>query len=374
MKRYTVIESLTLPRTQEQADILSALTDIRNRLATVSVGQLPHETPELGNTKPEYFGITLVTKEGHVFDVGDYDIPFTLQTLTHPFLFASALDDWGRDLVLNYVDVQQSDNGFPAFRHIESQGYLPENPLLRCGALAMASLVDGDNPTERLNRLIDRYNQFVGHKVHVDISTFMSLRLRGHQIRALGYLLVNAGLLDVNRLDEVLDLYFQQSSVLVTGHDLAVMAATVANQGVNPLTGRRVMHQSYVKDLLSVMAVNGMGAHSGTWLYEVGIPTAVSNSGAMMAVVPNKFGIAIYSPLLDEDGVSVRGRMVLEELSKRFDCHCFNGMAPTSSMETLLKPKSGSVPSEMPEDLNGELLDRDPVIIPLLENDLMANP
>ena len=377
-KRYTVIDTVTVPRTDEQAQIMSVLTDIHQRLMVVGHGHLPNDFPELGNTKPEYFGISLITRTGHVFDVGDYDIPFTLQSLSHPFLFSLALDDWGRELVLNYVNIRPS-NG-TTLHQLETTGYLPENPLVRSGALAIAGLVNGDNPTERLNRIIDRYSQYVGHKIHVDISTFMSSRQRNHHLRALGHLMINAGLVDQTRLDEILDLYLQQASVLTTGHDLAMMASTLANGGINPITRRRVMNAEHVKDVLSAMAISGMGHQSSTWLFNVGMPATNSVSGGLLAVMPGQFGVAIYSPLLDEEGLSIRGRMVCEELSQRLDCHMLSGLPPNQTLTDLLAnpvPAPSMAPTSpmahtasKPPGLQGD--DSDPVIIPLLENDLFA--
>jgi glutaminase len=146
--------------------------------------------------------------------------------------------------------------------------------------------------------------------------------MTGHRNRAIGHLMLNFGMVGQN-LEETLELYFQQCSILMNCHDLAVMGATLANAGVNPLTGERAIEQQYVKDLLSVMHSCGMYDYAGEWAYRVGIPAKSGITGGIVAVVPGQVGIATFSPLLDAKGNSIRGIRVFEELSRRFGLHVF---------------------------------------------------
>jgi glutaminase len=139
----------------------------------------------------------------------------------------------------------------------------------------------------------------------------------------MAHLMLNFGMID-QPIDEALDLYFQQCAVLVTAHDLAVMAATLANQGINPVTGHRAVGAEHVRDILSVMYTCGMYNFAGEWAFRVGIPAKSGVSGGILAVVPNQAGIAVFSPPLDSRGNSVRGLKVFEALSREYGFHLFD--------------------------------------------------
>ena len=190
-------------------------------------------------------------------------------------------------------------------------------------AIATTSLIKGADATERLNRLLDMFRRYIGRDVFVDISVFTSERATGHRNRAMAHLMLNFGMIQPN-IEESLDLYFQQCAIMVNCQDLAVMAVTLANKGVNPMTGEQAVESSYVKDILSVMYTCGMYNFAGEWAYKVGIPAKSGICGGIIAVVPNKMGIGVFSPLLDERGNSVRGVKVCEELSRILGLHLFD--------------------------------------------------
>jgi glutaminase len=195
--------------------------------------------------------------------------------------------------------------------------------MVNAGAIATTSLITGNDPADRLNRMLAMFQRYVGDQVFVDVSTFMSERSTGHRNRAMAHLMLNFGMID-QPIDEALDLYFQQCAVLVTTHDLAVMAATLANQGVNPITGDRAVGAEHVRDILSVMYTCGMYNFAGEWAFRVGIPAKSGVSGGILAVVPNQAGIAVFSPPLDGHGNSVRGLKVFEALSQQYGFHLFD--------------------------------------------------
>lgn len=150
----------------------------------------------------------------------------------------------------------------------------------------------------------------------------MSERTTGHRNRAMAHLMLNFGMID-QKIDEALDLYFQQCSIMVNCHDLALMAATLANKGINPITKEQAVKTCYIKDILSVMYTCGMYNFAGEWVYKVGLPAKSGVSGGIMVVVPNQGGIAVFSPLLDGNGNSIRGIKVCEELSQEMRLHLF---------------------------------------------------
>ncbi|RYZ97489.1 MAG: glutaminase A, partial [Proteobacteria bacterium] len=162
-----------------------------------------------------------------------------------------------------------------------------------------------------------------GHPVHLDGSVFVSERFSGHRNRAIAHLLRHFGRMGPD-LDENLDLYFQQCSILFSTNDMALMAATLANGGVQPQTGDRVLARSNLRPLLSLMFTCGMYDSSGEWAFHVGLPAKSGVSGGILAVVPGKMGIAVTSPLLDGCGHSVRGHAVFRELAERWNLSLFD--------------------------------------------------
>ena len=193
-------------------------------------------------------------------------------------------------------------------------------------------LIRGADPTERLRKLLSAFEVYTGRPMSIDAAVFTSERSTGHRNRAIAHLMLNFGMIS-GSVDETLDLYFQQCSMLVTCQDLAMMAATLANGGVNPVTGQRALAAEHLRDVLSVMYTCGMYDYAGEWAYTVGVPAKSGVSGGLLAVVPGRMGIAVFSPPLDERGNSVRGIRVCEELSRDLGLHVF---APTSGRASAL--------------------------------------
>ena len=212
--------------------------------------------------------------------------------------------------------------------------------MVNAGAIATADLVKGKDFPERVSRLLAMFSRYCGREVYIDNSVFMSERMTGHRNRAIGHLMLNFGMVG-ERIEESLELYFQQCSVLVNCHDLAIMGATLANGGVNPLTGQRAIQQPYVKYLLSIMLSCGMYDYAGEWAYRVGIPSKSGVGGGIVGVIPGQFGIGIFSPPLDAKGNSVRGIQACQELSQRFGLHIFeSGFTGTKVCELLSPARS----------------------------------
>lgn len=270
---------------------------------------------------PELFSICIVTVDGQTYKVGDYQQQFTIQSISKVFAYGLALEDHGRDYVLTRVGVEPTGDAFNAII-LDEKSKRPYNPMVNAGAIATTSLIKGNGPTESLNRVLEMFSKYTGRDTMVDISVFTSERSTGHRNRAIAHLMLNFGMIDQN-IEEVLDLYFQQCAVMVNCQDLAVMAATMANKGVNPVTGEQALDSRYIKDILSVMYTCGMYNFAGEWAYKVGLPAKSGVCGGIMAVVPHKMGIGVFSPLLDVRGNSVRGVKVCEELSRRLGLHLF---------------------------------------------------
>ncbi len=304
------------------SSLQSILEDLHNRYKSLQDGVVANYIPELAKVNPDLFSICLVTVDGEVYQVGDRDQLFTIQSISKVFAYGLALEDCGRDDVLTKVGVEPTGDAFNAII-LDEQSKRPYNPMVNAGAIATTNLIKGADSTERLNRLLDMFRRYVGHDVFVDISVFTSERATGHRNRAMAHLMLNFGMIQPN-IEESLDLYFQQCAVMVNCKDLAVMAATLANKGINPVTGYRALENIYVKDILSVMYTCGMYNFAGEWAYKVGIPAKSGVCGGIIAVVPNRMGIGVFSPLLDRRGNSVRGVKVCEELSRILGLHLFD--------------------------------------------------
>jgi len=237
------------------------------------------------------------------------------------------------------VGVEPTGEAFNAIV-LDEKSNRPFNPMVNAGAIATADLIKGKDYPERVNRLLGMFSRFCGREVYLDNSVFMSERATGHRNRAIGHLMLNFGMVG-ERIEESLELYFQQCSVLVNCRDLAIMGATLANGGVNPITKVRAIQQPLVKYLLSVMLSCGMYDYAGEWAYRVGIPSKSGVGGGIVGVIPGHFGIGIFSPPLDAKGNSVRGIRVCTELSERFGLHCFESGFGGKKLQELLAPTRG---------------------------------
>ncbi len=286
--------------------------------------------PELTKADPRHFGIALASMDGHVYEIGDTTVPFTIQSISKAFVFALALDVVGVERVEAAVGVEPSGDAFNSIR-LRSDNR-PFNPMVNSGAIACSGLLyeaGGEKAAERIREVLGR---LAGRELTIDEPVFASERLTGDRNRAIAYLLRNYGIIR-NDVDAVLDVYFRQCSVLVTARDLALMAATLANGGVNPVTGERVIGRYAVSRTLSVMTSSGMYDFAGEWIYRVGFPAKSGVGGGILAAFPSQFGLGTFSPRLDEHGNSVRGLKVCEAISSQFELHMLNR---TSDVRTCI--------------------------------------
>jgi glutaminase len=321
--------------------LTSFLEELHLKYKPLRDGAVASYIPELAKVDPDLFGICVMTVDGRVYKVGNYDHLFTIQSISKIFVYGLALVEHGRDYVLTKVGVEPTGDAFNAII-LDERSKRPYNPMVNAGAIATTSLIRGSGPTERLNNMLDMFRRYIGRNdIVVDISTFMSERTTGHRNRAIAHLMRNFGMID-EKIDEALDLYFQQCSIMVNCEDLAVMAATLANKGFNPKAKEQAIDKSYIKDILSVMYTCGMYNFAGEWVYKVGLPAKSGVCGGIIVVVPDRMGIGVFSPPLDVNGNSVRGIKVCEELSQRFGLHLFDcSMNNSKCLETPETPSNG---------------------------------
>lgn len=302
-----------------EGPIQAYLQQLHSRFAPLDSGQVASYIPELAVVDPDAFAIVIATVDGQVYEVGDSRRPFTIQSVSKPLVYGAALEDQGRERVLRAVGVEPSGDAFNSIS-LEPGTGRPRNPMINAGAIATSALIEGSTATDRLQRVLDVLSAYAGRPLEIDDKVFESERSTGHRNRAIGHMLRNYGTI-ADDPEPSLELYFRQCSVLVDCRDLALMAATLANGGVNPVSGHTALSPEFVGPVLSVMTTCGMYDFAGEWVYRVGLPAKSGVGGGILAVLPGQLGIGVFSPRLDERGNSVRGVQVCEALSRDLGLH-----------------------------------------------------
>ena len=326
------------------------LDDIVAEYAPVTDGALADYIPELTEVDPTGFGLTLSASDGYLYQAGDAQSEFTIQSISKPFTYALALELAGQDAVDAKIGVEPSGDAFNEIS-VDEKTKTPKNAMINAGAIAAVSLIPGATPDERFARIQDFYSACAGRPLELDEAVYRSEKATGNRNRAIAYMLTSFGVLEDDP-DEVLDVYFRQCSLRVTSVDLARMAATLARGGVNPQTGRRVADSKVVQRTLSVMVTCGMYNGAGDWVSAVGMPAKSGVGGGILAVLPGQLGIGVYSPLLDGRGNSVRGVLVCRALSDRLGLHFLNvSRESRSTIRAIYEASPGIRVYEMHGDL-----------------------
>jgi glutaminase len=302
--------------------ILDYLQSLHTRFQGLSDGNVADYIPELARANPDWFGICIATHDGFIYEVGDSAQAFTIQSISKPLTYGLALEDRGEDAVLDKIGVEPSGDVFNAIS-LRPQSGAPLNPLINAGAIAACGLISGDTIQQKTARILDSFSRYAGRSLDIDKMVYRSESETGHRNRAIGWMLRNFAILG-SEPTPTLETYFQQCSIRVTCRDLALIGATLANGGVNPVTGIRAIAEEYVDNVLSVMATCGMYDYSGEWLYRTGLPAKSGVGGGILAVQPGRMGISVFSPRLDEHGNSVRGIAVCRALAADLGLHMFD--------------------------------------------------
>ncbi|MFF5182033.1 glutaminase [Micromonospora sp. NPDC000316] len=297
--------------------LIEALEDVAPDTSGVRAGYIP----ELAAADPDRLAAVFATVDGVVYGAGDSDVEFTIQSISKPFTYALALADRGFDAVVAKVGVEPSGEAFNEISLEDGTGR-PRNPMINAGAITTHSLagVPGLEPGERLERVVSGLSAFAGRRLEVDEAVCASELANAHRNLAIGHLLRSHGVLTEDPAT-VVEGYTRQCSLLVTARDLALMAATLANRGVNPRSGERVVPEPVVRQVLSVMATCGMYDAAGDWATQVGIPAKSGVAGGLIGALPGQIGIATFSPRLDPHGTSVRGVSLFERFSADMGLH-----------------------------------------------------
>ena len=301
--------------------LVEILCDTHARHRPNRAGILADYIPQLRRADPEAFGIAIATVDGVLHTVGDADKPFTIQSVSKAFVYCLALELAGREAVLARVGVEPSGDAFNAIV-FDPRTNMPFNPMVNAGAITVTGIVHKVVGKSAFDLILEKLSEAAGRTLTVDESVYRSEAETGHRNRAIGHLLRNVSAVD-GPVDEILDVYFRQCSIVVTAADLARMGSTLAHVGDNPVTGRQVFELAAVRNTLAVMFTCGMYDYSGNWAFDVGVPAKSGVGGGICGVVNRQLGIGSYSPRLDPQGNSVRGVAAFTEIANELGLHAF---------------------------------------------------
>ena len=283
--------------------------------------------PALERADPTRFGVCIVGVSGNVFEAGDTQTPFTIMSVVKPFVFAMVCEEIGAEEAHRLIGVNATGLPFNSLAAIEQGPGSRTNPMVNSGAIATTSLVAGATVDAKWSTIVSVLSRFAGRELTVDEEVYASASATNHRNQEIARLLDSLGALHWDARETV-DLYTRQCSLSVTARDLAVMGATLACGGANPLTGDRVVDSATCHDVLAVMAIAGLYETSGDWLYQVGLPGKSGIGGGIVTVSPGKGGLATYSTPLDGAGNSVRGQLVARALSRQLGLDLFVSAQP----------------------------------------------
>jgi glutaminase len=300
--------------TPQAAEIEAALKAAYIKYKTLQEGANADYIPALAKVDSNIYGIALVTPDGKIYTAGDIKSEVSIQSISKVFTMALVMEEKGPDALLNNMGVDATGQVFNSIVAIEQYKGAEMNPLVNPGAIATTSMVAGNSREQIWNKILSTYNDFAGRKLAVNEEVFKSESDTNQRNQAIGKLMYAYGRIKDNP-DQATDIYTEQCSVNVNARDLAIMAATLANGGLNPVTGKQVMRNEYVPEVLAVMATAGLYDDSGKWLYATGLPAKSGVGGGIIAVSPGRFGIAVISPRLDVAGNSVRAQKAIADIS-----------------------------------------------------------
>ena len=309
---------ISVTQAQSPAEIQKAVDSAHVKYRALQQGKNADYIPALAKVDPKIYGIALVTTDGKVYTAGDLKSEVSIQSISKVFTLAKVIEEQGPEAIEKTVGVDATGMRFNSIVAVEMaqklQGGPEMNSLVNPGAIATTSMVKGANRDQVWNSLLNFYSDFAGRPLSIDQEVFKSESDTNQRNQAIGSLMYAYGYIKTNPM-QATDIYTEQCSVSVNAKDLAVMAATLANGGKNPITGKQVIKSENVPKILAVMATAGLYDDSGKWLYHTGLPGKSGVGGGIIAISPGKFGIAVISPPLDDAGNSVRAQKAIADIS-----------------------------------------------------------
>ena len=303
--------------------IRSALQEAHQQFKTVTDGENANYIPYLAKVPSSLFGLAVTTAEGETFEVGDTRYEFAIESISKVFSLALLLEEMGPVEVRAKVGADPTGLPFNSVVAIELHGGKPLTPLVNAGAMATVSLVKAATPDERWQKLLSMYSRLAGRQLSLNDEVYQSEAATNFHNRAIAWLLFSYGTMYSDPI-QACDVYTKQCSVGVTAADLAIMGATLAADGVNPITRSRVLSSGNVPHILAEMTMEGLYTTSGDWAYKVGLPGKSGVGGGLLAVAPGVLAISSFSPPLDPVGNSIRGQQAIEYIASALKLNVYS--------------------------------------------------
>ena len=302
--------------------VRSLVAEAHTLFKTNTHGVVADYIPALAKVPADLFGICVVGVKGSIFTAGDADYEFSIQSVSKPFVFALVCQAIGAEAAREKVGVNSTGLPFNSVMAVELNSDRTMNPMVNAGAIATTSLVPGKTADQKWEFIQHGLSRFAGRPLTLNREVYESEAATNLRNRGIAKLLEGYGRMYFDAL-EATDIYTRQCSLNVNARDLAVMGATLADGGVNPITGERVIDPINCKRVLAALATAGLYELSGDWLFEIGLPGKSGVSGGIFTVSPGKGGLGTFSPRLDNAGNSVRGQLVSKYLSERLGLNLF---------------------------------------------------
>ena len=274
--------------------------------------------PALAKVPSNLFGLTAVTADGTVLETGDSSYPFAIESISKVFSMALVMEAVGAQEMLKKVGADPTGLPFNSVMALELHRGKPLSPLVNAGAMATVSLLPAANADEKWQKILDGYSQFAGHSLEVMDAVYTSEAATNSHNRGIAWLMSSYGTL-YDDPDTTCDIYTKQCSIAITCKDLAVMGSTLANGGVNPITGKAIINPEFLPHIFAEMTMEGLYGASGDFAYTVGLPGKSGVGGGLLAVVPGQLALSAFSPRLDPIGNSVRGQKAMRFISDALD-------------------------------------------------------
>ncbi len=287
-------------------------------------GKLASYIPALLRANPDDLGIAIVDLQGRKYFAGEYDKNFTIQSISKVVSLILALGDNGRENVFNKVNVEPTGDEFNSIVNLEKKDQTkPYNPMINAGAIVTTSLIYGENEEDKFQRILNFIKRATNNpNIGLNEEVYISEKETGDRNRALAYFMKSNGMLEGN-IEEILDLYFKQCSIEANALDLAMFGSVLANDGVTPWSGERLISRENCRIVKTIMVTCGMYDASGEFAVRIGVPAKSGVGGGIVATVPRWMGIGIYGPALDKKGNSLAGTNLLKDLSQELDLSIF---------------------------------------------------
>ena len=299
------------PNAISKEKIEAALNEAYDKFKDLKEGKNADYIKELANVDPNIFGIALVTVDGQVYTKGDVQSQVSIQSVSKVFTMAQVIEEQGHQAVQDKIGVDATGMRFNSIVAIEMQKGKEINPLVNPGAIAASSLIAGNDSAAKWKHIVEVQSDFAGRPLSLDMPVYISEAGDNLRNQAIAHLLFAYGRMYFDPVQST-DIYTKQCALSVNAKDLATMAATLANGGVNPVTKKKVVSPETAMYTLPVMATAGLYDNSGIWFYNSGVPAKSGVGGGLLAVCPGKFGIAVVSPPLDAAGNSVKAQKVID--------------------------------------------------------------